>query len=50
MLARSKPRNGGLSKTDLKTFAKYIKHYELHGAENRDLSPELKRIVEKLSC
>jgi len=49
-LARSKPRNGGLSKTDLKTFAKYIKHYELHGAENRDLSPELKRIVEKLSC
>lgn len=50
MLERQRPKGGGLSKADLKTFAKYIKHYELYGADQRDLSPELKRIVEKLSC
>lgn len=30
--ARTKPKHGALSKADLKTFAKYIKHFELHGA------------------
>lgn len=34
---------------DLKEFAKYVKPFEWYGAQ-RDLSPELKRIVKNLAC
>ena len=34
---------------DLKDFAKYVKPFEWYGAQ-RDLSPELKRIVKNLAC
>jgi hypothetical protein len=30
--SRTKPKHGALSREDLATFAKYIKHFELHGA------------------
>lgn len=34
---------------EFKEFAKHIKPFEWHGAQ-RDLSPELKRIVKNLAC
>ena len=34
---------------DLKEFARYIKPFEWYGSQ-RDLSPELKRIVKNLTC
>lgn len=34
---------------DLKEFAKYVKPFEWYGPQ-RDLSPELKRIVKNLTC
>lgn len=34
---------------DLKEFAKYIRPFEWYGPQ-RDLSPELKRIVKNLTC
>ena len=34
---------------DLKDFAKHIKPFEWYGPQ-RDLSPELKRIVKNLTC
>jgi len=30
--SRTKPKHGALSREDLATFAKYIKHFEMHGA------------------
>ena len=38
-----------LTPVDLTKFARHIKHFELYGVQ-RDLSPELKRIVRNLSC
>lgn len=34
---------------DIREFARYIKPFELHGPQ-RDLSPELRRIVRNLTC
>ena len=47
---KQKTRKGNLSQTDLKKFARYIKHFESYSNAQRDMNPELKRIVEKLSC
>ena len=38
-----------MSPIDLNRFARHIRHFELYGAQ-RDLSPELKRIVKNLMC
>jgi hypothetical protein len=38
-----------ISPIDLSRFARHIKHFELYGSQ-RDLSPELKRIVKNLMC
>ena len=38
-----------LSQKELDDFAKYLKHFEKN-ADQRDMNPELKRIVENLSC
>lgn len=42
-------KKDGLTPKDLKNFAKYIKHFEFYGSQ-RDLKPEIKRIVQNLSC
>ena len=34
----------------MKNFARYIKHFETYAEAQRDIDPELKRIIEKLSC
>lgn len=44
-----KTKGDGLTPKDLKNFAKYIKHFEFYGSQ-RDLKPEIKRIVQNLSC
>ena len=43
------PHKSGLSRGELKTFARYLKHFQLYGW-HRDMNPELKRIVDNLSC
>jgi hypothetical protein len=41
---------GVLSKEEMTMFARYIKHFETYAEAQRDINPELKRIIEKLSC
>jgi hypothetical protein len=38
-----------VSKDDITKFAQHMKEFEFHGSQ-RDLSPELKRIVKNLAC
>ena len=45
---RKSPKKGHLN-MELKEFAKHMKPFEWHGVQ-RDLSPELKRIVKNLAC
>jgi hypothetical protein len=42
-------RQGKIKPIDLNKFARHMKHFELYGAQ-RDLDPELKRIVKNLMC
>lgn len=42
-------RQGRIKPIDLNKFARHMKHFELYGAQ-RDLDPELKRIVKNLMC
>lgn len=44
-----KARQRTMSPIDLNRFARHIKHFELYGSQ-RDLNPELKRIVKNLMC
>ena len=44
-----KARQRTMSPIDLNRFARHIKHFELYGSQ-RDLNPELKRIVKNLLC
>jgi len=46
---KSKKGKGKAEEIDLKDFVKHIKPFEWYGAQ-RDLSPELKRIVKNLTC
>ena len=41
--------SNGRDTVDIREFARYIKPFELHGPQ-RDLSPELRRIVKNLTC
>lgn len=45
----NKRRSTSAKNIDLNRFARHIKHFELYGSQ-RDLSPELKRIVRNLMC
>lgn len=45
----NKRRSTSAKPIDLNRFARHIKHFELYGSQ-RDLSPELKRIVRNLMC
>ena len=44
-----KARQRSMKPIDMNKFARHIKHFELYGAQ-RDMDPELKRIVDNLMC
>ena len=50
-LRRSKsPGKRKKKPVDMSRFAQLIKHWENYGATQRDIPPEIKRVVRKLTC